>query len=238
MPRLWPRLIAALALVALWYSATDTVTWAAQPVPLWEEWFAALNAGNTASVLILMTTEVDEDGVPARRCAGGCDGLDALEAGIAVLVADRYWGEIDRASVRLAGATVTFDVHELSGTPPDIALAISHWRMELDANLIAPACEGVCLRSPTARAALSAAQAPQPSGLTVTPVPVAPPVGGRPTLLAHGQLRPADTPSVGVTGATPAGWVLAGFAAALLALVVSAALDSRLRVQPRPPTES
>ena len=86
--------------------------------PAWERWFAALNAGDRPAVVALMRTEPDAAGA-ARRCAGGCPGMDALEAGVAALVADGYRGVIDPASVLLADA---------SSAPPLSAADASHAR--------------------------------------------------------------------------------------------------------------
>jgi hypothetical protein len=78
-------------------------------------------------------------GADARWCAGGCVGMAALEAAVALLVADHYQGVIDRASVRLSGTTVTFDVWEQAGAAPSPGATRAQWAMELDGDRIVPA---------------------------------------------------------------------------------------------------
>ena len=239
--------VLALALVGMTSSAVQ-----AQPAPppaaapvaaLWEQWFAALNGGDVAGVRALMMTEVAvptgaDAAVPGSdplpRCASGCAGMVALEAAVAQLVADGYRGTIDPASVFLAGTTVSFAVDESSGTPPDEARTTSQWTMELelDGTLIAPACDGVCLRSPTARAALVAAQPVVTVALPAMPTRVPPPAFVAPRVLPPVALPPpAHVPVGGVTDARVVLWMMAGLLAGLLVLVGSAGHESWRRLR-------
>lgn len=98
----------------------------------------------------------DDGADPTLRCVGDCQGIDATLAAIGDMMVDDYRGEIDRARVWFADVGVNFDVLESSSGPPGNDVTVSHWQMALDGDLIAFACEDVCLRSPTTRAALAA----------------------------------------------------------------------------------
>ena len=160
----WLRLGLALTLLGVVSVGSGSVhaQTAPVPVPLWQQWFDALNAGDVPGVLALMTAAAgDEDGAPSQRCAGGCVGMAALALGVTELVADGYWGGIDLSTVQVTGTTVAFDITASGGPPSHRAVTMTHWTMELDGDLIAPACAGSCLRSPTARAALVAPPGPR-----------------------------------------------------------------------------
>ena len=220
------RLIRSLSLsLALLVLGTGAAR--AQPAPAappWEQWFAALNAGDVTGVMALMRAEVDEGGVPVPRCAGGCVGMDVMAASLAALVADGYQGIIIPASVQFADGIVSFDVLETAGMPP-LAI-VSHWRMELDGELIAPACEGGCLRSPTARAALIDTSTFPSAALAGAGAPLGPVPGSTPDAVPVLRVAPPETVAAsGMAGPTPAGWLLVGFVAGLLVMAVSAGLD-------------
>jgi hypothetical protein len=205
------RLLIALVLLGLAGGAAHAQT-APQAAPPWERWFDALNAGDVAGVVALMRAEVEEGDVIRWRCAGGCLGMAEIEAGVARLVADGYWGEIDPASVAVVGAMVSFDVATSAAATP-FSSVTTRWMMELDGDLLAPACEGICLRHPAAPVGtLSPAAAAPP----IIPAALAPRVAVTPS--------PASAAPGGVAGRTPAPWLLIGIAVGLLFMVASAGI--------------
>lgn len=200
----------------------------APPVPLWQQWFDALNQGDVAGVRALMVTDgaapAGEATDGLSHCAGGCTGMPAIEAALDELVADGYWGRIDPGSVLVADTTVTFDVVEVSGGPLEYDVRSSQWTMELDGPLIAPACPAVCLRSPTDRAAHLTTP---PAVLTPasSPAPTMPPASAsrvRPTVPV---LAPVPEAGGGGADATPARWVVAGLVAGLGIIATSIGRD-------------
>ena len=212
--------------------AQSTVLPTPPVVPLWQQWFDALNHGEVAAVRALMV--MDEaaptgDGTAALPyCAGGCEGMAAIDAAVDELIADGYWGRIDAGSVQVSDTTVTFDVIEVSGGPPAYDVRTSQWTMEVDGALIAPACPAVCLRSPTDRAAQLAAQPTTPSTAVIPPANPTPtlPYAVTPRVLpTKPVLAPAPGPVEGGTDATPARGVVAGLVAGLLIIMTSIGID-------------
>ena len=228
------RLWLALMLLSLGSMAAR-----AQPAPAdappWEQWFDALNVGDVAGVLALMTSVAGEGGVPVERCAGGCRGMDEIAAGIARMVADGYWGRIDPATVEVVEETVTFDVTEVAGPAPHLTVTTTHWVMELDGGLIAPVCAEVCLRSPTARAALRTAQAAAVTALPIVPPSVPSRAAAPPARVTVAVPQPTGAAHGRGTDPTPVRWVLAGLTAGLLVMVASAGLDAWCNARRRPP---
>ena len=234
-----PRLVLALALLLLSAEVAHAQPAPDQPAPAappWERWFAALNAGDIPGVVALMQAGTEADDGAEPRCAGGCLGMEAIEAGVAALVADGYRGAIDPASVWLVDGTVSFDVAETDGTQP--LQVITHWMMELDGELITPACAGVCLRSPAARAATGWLLVPVGAVAPAMSAPAAPRAGAAARVPARRAAPPQPDVAASAAGPTPAGWLLPGLGAGLLVMAVSAALDAwaRLRRPAAPPS--